>query len=168
MRSLSAPQPILPEHVSNDFACSEPALDDWLRQRALKNESHFSRTYVVLHGSTVVAYYSLTSGGVARAAAPGRLRRNAPDTIPVAIIARLAVDRRYAGQGLGSDLLMDALRRCIHASRAIGIAAVMIHAKSDAARRFYLKHANFIEYPADSRILFLDMETVSVAFAASE
>lgn len=168
MRSLSAPQPILPNHYTEDFSCGEPALDDWLRLRALKNESHFSRTYVILEGSKVAGYYSLTSGGVARAAAPGRLRRNAPDTIPVAIIARLAVDRHHSGQGLGSDLLMDALRRCIQVSRAIGVAAVMIHAKSHAARSFYLKHANFIEYPADSRILFLDIEALSAALSAGE
>ncbi|MCD2171951.1 GNAT family N-acetyltransferase [Rhizobium sp. C4] len=166
MRRLSAPQPIRPEHDCDDFVCGEPALDDWLRYRALKNESRFSRTYVVLDGDIVVGYYSLSSGGVARALAPGKLRRNAPDTIPVAIIARLAIDQRHAGQGLGSDLLMDALRRCTLASKAIGIAAVMIHAKSDAARRFYLKQASFIEYPADSRILYLEIDTVLAALSA--
>ena len=168
MRPVSAPQPILPEHDTADFSCGEPALDDWLRHRALKNESHFSRTYVVLDDIRVAGYYSLTSGGVSRAAAPGRLRRNAPETIPAAIIARLAVDRHHSGAGLGSDLLMDALRRCTQASRAIGIAAVMIHAKSGAARQFYLKHANFIEYLADSRILFLEIASVLAALSGGE
>lgn len=168
MRSFSAPQPILPDHDAQDFSCGESALDDWLRHRALKNESHFSRTYVTLADAKVAGYYSLTSGGVARGVAPGRLRRNAPETIPVAIIARLAVDRRYSGQGLGADLLMDALRRCSAASTSIGIAAVMIHAKSDAARRFYLKHGDFIEYPTDSRILFLETGAVFAALAAGD
>lgn len=123
---------------------------------------------MLLDGLRIAGYYSLSSGGVARAAAPGKLRRNAPDTIPVAIITRLAVDRHYAGHGFGSDLLMDALMRCAHASKAIGIAAVMIHAKSDAACRFYLKQAEFQEYPADSRILFLAMDAVIAAMSAED
>ena len=123
---------------------------------------------MLLDGLRIAGYYSLSSGGVARAATPGKLRRNAPDTIPVVIIARLAVDRHYAGRGFGSDLLVDALKRCAHASKAIGIAAVMIHAKSDAARRFYMRQADFIEYPADSRILYLAMDAVTTAMSAED
>ena len=90
---LSAPAPLTTDHVVEGFDCGEPALDHWLAKRALKNESRFSRTYVICQGDRVAAYYSLSAGAVARAAAPGRLRRNAPDTIPVSIIGRLAVDR---------------------------------------------------------------------------
>ena len=88
------------------------------------------------------------------------LRRNAPDPIAVSVIGRLAVSCDYAGQGLGADLLADALRRIAVASPSIGIAAVLVHAKSDAAKGFYLACAEFIEHPADSRILFLPIEAV--------
>ncbi len=92
------------------------------------------------------------------------MRRNAPDRIPVSVIGRLAVSREYAGRGLGADLLSDALRRIASASRIIGVGAVMVHAKTDAAKRFYLRCAEFIEYPQDSRILFLPIETVFASF----
>src|SRR5947199_2488641 len=152
---LSSPVPLTDEHDLSAFDCGEPALNDWLRHRALKNESRFSRTYVVCEGKRVVAFFSISAGAVERAAAPGRIRRNAPDTIPVSVIGRLAVGRDHAGRGLGADLLSDALRRIAVASQSIGIGAVLVHAKNDAAKRFYLRCAEFIVYPEDSRTLSL-------------
>lgn len=161
---LSAPVPLTAEHDVSAFDCGEPALNDWLRHRALKNESRFSRTYVVCEETQVVAYFCISAGQVERAAAPGKLRRNAPDAIPVSVIGRLAVSRSHAGKGLGADILSDALRRIAAASQSIGIAAVLVHAKDDAAKRFYMNCAEFIEYPEDSRTLFLPIETVVAAF----
>ena len=109
--SLSSPVPLTAEHDLSAFDCGEPALNDWLRHRALKNESRFSRTYVVCDGNRVVAYFCIAAGSVERAAAPGKVRRNAPDAIPVSVIGRLAVSRDHAGKGLGADMLSDALRR---------------------------------------------------------
>jgi GNAT superfamily N-acetyltransferase len=161
---LSPPVPLTAEHNLSAFDCGEHALNDWLRNRALKNESRFSRTYVICEGDVVIAYFCISAGAVERASAPGKVRRNAPDTIPVSVIGRLAVDRRYAGKGLGADILADALRRIAIASRSIGIGAVLVQAKDDAAKRFYMRCAEFIEYPEDSRILFLPIETVIAAF----
>lgn len=158
---LSAPTPLTADHDLSDFDCGVPALDEWLKHRARKNESRFSRTYVVCDGNRIAAYFCISAGAVARAAAPGRLRRNAPDSIPVSVIGRLAVSRSYTGRGLGADILADALRRIALASRSIGIAAVLVHAKVENAKAFYLACAEFIEYPADSRILFLPIETVA-------
>jgi GNAT superfamily N-acetyltransferase len=162
---LSAPVPLTAGHDLSAFDCGKPALNDWLRHRALKNESRFSRTYVVCEENRVAAYFCISAGAIERAAAPGKVRRNAPDTIPVSVIARLAVSREYGGKGLGADLVSDALRRVAVASQSIGIGAVLIHAKDDAAKRFYLRCAEFIEYPEDSRILFLPIETVIAAFS---
>ncbi|MCW2276117.1 GNAT superfamily N-acetyltransferase [Rhodoblastus acidophilus] len=153
------------EHDLSSFDCGEPALNDWLRERALKNESRFSRTYVVCDGRRVVAYFCIAAGAVERAAAPGKVRRNAPETIPVSVIGRLAVSRDHAGKGLGSAILSDALRRIALASQSIGIGAVMVHAKDEKAKRFYLRCAEFIEYPDDSRTLFLPIETIVAAFS---
>ncbi|MEX6508888.1 GNAT family N-acetyltransferase [Jiella sp. M17.18] len=163
--ALSAPVPLTDEHDTSHFDCGEPALNDWLRHRALKNESRFSRTYVVCRGHRVVAYFCISAGAVERRAAPGKLRRNAPDTIPVSVIGRLAVDRDHAGKGLGADILSDALRRIAIASQSIGIGAVLVHAKDEAAKRFYLRCAEFIAYPEDGRTLFLPIETVVAAFS---
>ena len=161
---LSAPVPLTAEHDLSGFDCGEAALNDWLRHRALKNESRFSRTYVVCESNRVVAYFCISAGAVERAAAPGKVRRNAPDTIPVSVIGRLAVSRDHAGKGLGADILADALRRIAVASQSIGIGAVLVHAKDEAAKRFYTRCAEFIEYPEDSRTLFLPIETVVAAF----
>jgi len=162
---LFAPAPLTAGHDVTQFDCGEPALNDWLRQRALKNESRFSRTYVVCQKNHVVAYYSISAGAVERGAAPGRVRRNAPDTIPVSVIGRLAVGIDHAGKGLGADILSDALRRIAIASQSIGIGAVLVHAENENARRFYMRCAEFIEYPADSRTMFLPIETVIAAFS---
>lgn len=161
---LSAPVPLTAEHDLSAFDCGEAALNDWLRHRALKNESRFSRTYVVCAGNRVVGYFCISAGSVQRGAAPGKVRRNAPDTIPVSILGRLAVSLDYAGKGLGADLLSDALRRIALASQSIGIGAVMVQAKDEATKRFYLRCAEFIEYPEDSRTLFLPIETVVAGF----
>jgi GNAT superfamily N-acetyltransferase len=162
---LSAPVPLTAEHDLSGFDCGEPALNDWLRHRALKNESRFSRTYVVCEGNRVVAYFCISAGSIERSAAPGKVRRNAPDAIPVSVIGRFAVNRKHAGKGLGADLLSDALRRIAVASQSIGIGAVLVHAKDEVAKRFYIRCAEFIEYPEDSRTLFLPIETVVAAFS---
>lgn len=113
----------------------------------------------------MVAYFCISAGAVERGAAPGKVRRNAPDTIPVSVIGRLAVDRDHAGKGLGADMLSDALRRIAVASQSIGIGTVLVHAKNESAKRFYLRCAEFIEYPDDSRTLFLPIETAISAFS---
>jgi GNAT superfamily N-acetyltransferase len=161
---LSAPVPLTADHDVSGFDCGDTILNDWLKHRALKNESRFSRTYVVCDDNRVVAYFCVSAGSVNRAAAPGKLRRNAPDAIPVSVIGRLAVVRGFAGRGLGADILSDALRRIAVASQSIGIGAVLVHAKDDEAKHFYMACAEFIEYPADSRTLFLPMETVIAGF----
>jgi GNAT superfamily N-acetyltransferase len=162
--SLSAPVPLTAEHDLSAFDCGEPALNDWLRHRAVKNESRFSRTYVVYAGNRVVGYFCIYAGSVERGAAPAKVRRNAPDLILVSILGRLAVSLDHAGKGLGADLLSDALRRIALASQSIGIGAVMVQAKDEAAKRFHLRCAGFIEFPEDSRTLFLPIETVVAGF----
>jgi hypothetical protein len=162
---LSAPTPLTAEHDLSGFDCGEPALNDWLQRRAAKNENRFSRTYVVCEGEQVVAYFCIAAGSVERATAPGKMRRNAPDVIPVFVIGRLAVSLSRSGKGLGADMLSEALRRCAVASASIGVRAVLVHAKSEAAKQFYVRCAEFIEYPKDSRILFLPIETVVEALS---
>lgn len=160
---LSPPTPLVAAYDVSAFDCGDPILNDWLRQRALKNESRFSRTYVVCRGMRVVAYYCIAAGAVERVAAPSKVRRNAPDTIPVAVIGRLAVDRSCAGKGLGADILADALRRIAVAAQSIGIAAVLVQAKDEAAKEFFLRCAEFVEFPGESRTLFLAVGEVGSA-----
>jgi GNAT superfamily N-acetyltransferase len=137
---LAAPQPLSAAHSIGGFDCGVVSLDNWLRQRALHIQiSGASRTFVVCDERDVVAYYALAASAVAPNAAPGRFRRNMPDPIPVAVLARLAVARSHQGMGLGRAMVRDAAWRVIHAAEAIGIRGLLVHALSDEARAFYLR-----------------------------
>lgn len=136
---LSSPEPLADDHLLDSFDSGELVLDDWLRRRARANQaSGASRTYVVCEGKAVVGYYALASGAIAQQAVPGRLRRNMPNPIPIVVLARLAVDRRYQGRGLGRALFRDAARRVAHAADTIGIRGIVVHAISEDARKFYI------------------------------
>lgn len=135
---VTGPQLLDQSHNSRAFSCGTPALDNWLQKRALVNQSSgASRTYVVCDGAAVVGYHALAVGGITHGEVPGRIRRNMPDPIPAMVLARLAVDTRWQGQGLGADLLRDAVLRTLKASEIAGIRAVIVDAISDDAARFY-------------------------------
>lgn len=139
---LRAPEPLTNEHVLSDFCCTEPSLNQWLMERALDNHAKgFSRVFVVCPTDSmrVVGYYALSTCSVIRADVSSKMRRNAPNPIPIIILGRLAVDRAFAGQGLGSDLLSDAVKRSLNVAMHAGAKAIQVHALSDAAREFYMK-----------------------------
>ena len=141
--TLTAPQPIDESHEIGVFDSGVPSLDDWLKRRARANQaSGASRTYVVCENRRVIAYYALASGGVdidaAPDATPGRVRRNMPDPVPIAVLGRLAIERTHQKQGLGRALVRDAARRVLQAADIIGIRAIVVHAISLEAKAFYL------------------------------
>ena len=157
------PQKLQPEHDVSVFDCGELVLNDWLRRRALQNQqSGASSTYVVLDKIRVVAYYSLAAGSVARETAPGRVRRNVPDPVPVVVVGRLAVDRGFQSQGLGRALLRDAVLRILQAADIIGVRAILVHALSDQAKHFYEDYG-FTPSPINPLTLMI---TVSEAISA--
>ncbi len=128
------------EHDLTRFDCGEPTLNDWLRRRALTNQqSGASNTYVLLDSARVIAYYSLAAGSVARETVPGRVRRNVPDPVPVVVLGRLAIDRNDQNRGLGQTLLRDAILPTLQAAEIIGVRALLVHALSEPAKRFYEK-----------------------------
>lgn len=95
---------------------------------------------MVSDGPSVVGHYTLATGAIERAEATGKVRRNMPEPIPVIVLGRLAVDLRYHGMGMGRGLLRDAVLRVIGASEQVGVKAILVHAISDKARRFYERH----------------------------
>jgi GNAT superfamily N-acetyltransferase len=146
---IGPPENLSPSHDLSEFDSGEPLLDDWLRRRAERNEaSGASRTYVVCVGKRVIGYYTLAAGAVAHADAPGRIRRNMPEPIPVMILGRLAVDQAFHGQGVGTGLLRDAVLRAVLAGEIVGVRAILVHALSDAAKAFYEKYG-FVASPVD-------------------
>lgn len=136
---LLPPEPLADGHDCADFNCGEASLDDWLKRRARANQvSGASRTYVVCEGKRVIGYYALASGAITLENTPGRFRRNMPNPIPVAVLARLAVDRNWHGKGFGRALFRDAARRVAYAADVIGIRGIVVHALSEDAKKFYL------------------------------
>lgn len=163
--SLAPPRPISAEADLGDFACGEPSLDDWLRRRALANQATgATRTYVVCDGDRVVGFHALATGAVTAVAATGRFRRNMPDPVPVVVLARLAVDRRYAGRGLGRALLGDAARRTLAAADIVGLRGLLVHALTPAARDFYLS-LGFSPSPLDEATLMITLTDLAAAWA---
>lgn len=147
-----------------------PSLDDWLRERALASEGMSARTYVVCATDAekhVVGYYAISTAMEERIALPSaKLRRGMPEQIPLLLIGRLAVDQTYQGLGLGTDLLSDALRRCLAASEIAGVRAVVAHAIDDEAVRFYLRNG-FVLSPLGERVMLMPIETIRALFADS-
>ena len=152
---ISAPEKLSAAHDLSCFECGEPELDDWLRRRALSNEEQgASRSYVVCVGRRVVGYYALAAGAADHASAPGRVRRNMPNPVPVMVIGRLAIDQRYQKRGIGLALLRDAILRTVQAAEIAGIRAILVHAISENAKRFY-ERTGFIASPVDPMTLMI-------------
>lgn len=156
----SPPEPLRPEHDVEQFSSGVPVLDDWLRRRARKNEdAGASRTFVVTRGNRVVAYYCLAAGSLAHNQAPGAVRRNMPDPIPVIVLGRLAVDLTEQRSGLGSALLRDAMMRVVGVSHEVGIKAMLVHAISPQAAAFYAKQG-FVQSLTSEMTLMLSIDTI--------
>ncbi len=141
---LTPPEPLSSEHRIDAFECGEPLLDEWLRKRALGNQgSGASRTFVVTDAAgRVMGYYALAAGAVSHETATSAVRRNMPDPVPVLVLGRLAVDRRAQGVRLGAALLQDAVKRAISVAADAGVRALLVHALSEQAKRFY-EHYGF-------------------------
>jgi GNAT superfamily N-acetyltransferase len=156
---VTAPEALSSSHQLAEFVSGEVVLDDWLKQRGLKNQAlGAARTFVVCKTGMkqVVGFYSLATGSVNHVETTGSLRRNMPDPIPVIILARLAVDVSFRGKGLGADLLHDAVLRCYRVAENIGVRAIMVHALTEEAKGFYLHHG-FKASQTQERTLFLKL-----------
>jgi predicted N-acetyltransferase YhbS len=148
---LSEVEKLAAGHDLTQFQCKKRSLEAWLRRHALKNQIlDSSQTYVVHRGGRVVGYYALTYGEVQLADCPPAISEGMPPrfAVPVVLLARLAVDDREAGRGLGGELLKDALTRTVNAADIAGAKAVLVDAIDDEARSFY-KHFGFEETPVE-------------------
>lgn len=153
---LFAPQSLCAQHQLDEFDCGEPALNEWLKRRALINHlSGTSRTFVAVDaGQRVFGYYALAAGAVSHQQATGAIRRNMPDPVPVMVLARLAVDLRARGIKLGAALLQEAVYRVQAVSENVGVRALLVHALHERARQFYERYG-FQSSPVHSMTLML-------------
>jgi GNAT superfamily N-acetyltransferase len=138
-------EPLKRDHDRDRFDCGEPALDEYLSRFARQNqESGVSRTFVAVRDSEparILGYYSLAVGAIDKANLPAAAIRRFPNfPLPIVRLARLAVDRTQQGKGLGEDLLLDALSRCLRVAEDVGVIAVLIDAKHERAKAFYARY----------------------------
>lgn len=140
-------------HDASQFESGTEALDRWLHRYAGQSERRdAARTFVITDSGVVIGCYALLAGeldhGEATEATRKGMSRHYP--IPVAILARLAVDRRHQNRGIGARLLQDALRRVVLASEQLAVRAVVVHAIDERAARFY-EHFGFRSLSATPR-----------------
>lgn len=143
-------------HAIDAFDCGREELNRFLQQYALQNQqSEGAQTYVGLVGQSVVGYYALAVGSVEQEDAPERVKKGlAKHSIPIMLLARLAVDRHWQNRGIGTALLKDAVLRTLQAADIAGIRALVVHAKDDGARGFY-ERFDFLPSPSDPLHLFM-------------
>lgn len=136
---FSRPEPIRGRHDADGFCCGEEALDNWLHRHARHAEAAGSaRTFVTMDGESLIGYYTLTVGQIEPDDATERVLKGQPSNrpVPVLLLARLAVDRRYQGRGIGASLLQDAMLRCAAAADLVGARALIAHA-NEGSSAFY-------------------------------
>lgn len=147
------PEPLAKHHRTDQFNGGESSLDEWLARHARGAQSSGSaRVYVTTleDGETVVGYYALAAAHVSPGEATERVLKGQPRSrpVPAILLARLAVDRAHQRAGVGRSLLQDALLRCLEAAQAIGARVLLVHAKHEDAKVWYLQYG-FEESPSD-------------------
>ena len=168
MTGLSAVEPLSSAHRTEDFDCGKLELNEFLQRYALMNQgSGGARTYVVHRDQTIVGYYSLAAGSVEPEKAPKRVRSGMGQyDIPVILLARLAVDVREQGKGIGAALLRNALLRIAGVAGEMGVRAVLVHALDEEAKSFY-QLFDFEESPTDPLHLMLLMKDLRALLRAA-
>ncbi len=158
-------------HDRKSFRCKDESFNDFLTQRARKHaQQNFSKTWVAVEkGSTrILGYITVSMGSVALETADEAVVRSLPKyPIPVAHIGKLAVDQGQESKGIGSLLLRFAIERVIETSESIGVYAIELEAKTEAARRWYLARG-FLPLKENTNLLYIPLETVKQAKAEAE
>jgi GNAT superfamily N-acetyltransferase len=144
------------DHLVEGFDCGREALNRYLRRYAWQNQqAGAAQTYLGIADEAIIGYHTLAVGQVTIDDAPARLTKGlAKHPVPIMLLARLATDRRWQGQGVGRALLKDEIQRTLQAADIAGIRALAVHAKDREARRFY-EHFDFVPSPTDPLHLFI-------------
>lgn len=143
-------------HNRKSFDCGVPALNDYLQKQAMQHaKSGVSRTFVLIDNKNIQGYYSLSMGSLDKNLLPQKLQKRFPHhPLPIVRLGRLAVDKDSQGKGFGKRLLAHALQKCYLLSKEIGMVAVVIDAKDQQAKDFYLQF-EFDSLPEQELILWL-------------
>lgn len=153
-------------HDRSGFACGVESLDRYLRVQAGQDaRRRVAAPYVILEPPipTIIGFYTLSNTAIEAQALPSAFVKKLPryPVLPATLLGRLAVDTTRRGEGFGTFLLLDALRRCLRSETAS--LAVVVDAKDDAAVSFYESH-DFLRLPDQPRRLFKPMDEIERLF----
>jgi GNAT superfamily N-acetyltransferase len=167
--AISFPEVLSHEHDVSEFDCGKPALNNWLKMRALSNQARgFTVVMVVHEDGHVVGFYGLAPTAVSPAQMPRAIKTGQPpNPIPCILLGQLATDLRYAGRGIASSLLRHALDRSVQAAELIGGRALLVHAIDDEAAAFW-RSRGFIPKLNDPLMLFRGMKEIEATVQAGQ
>ncbi len=155
-------EPLGTHHDRASFSCGEPSLDRYIRRQASQDARRRVAQVFVAHAhlsGQVAGYYTLSAASFERDDLPAEVARRLPHyPVPAAVIGRLAVNLRSQGSGLGEVLLLDAIRRVVHAGDTIGVYAVVVDALHQRASAFYERYG-FVPFPSRPLSLYLPLRT---------
>lgn len=159
---LSAPEPISEVHGTEAFSCGKPALDNWLKTRALANHRNgFAAVMVVHEANRVAGFYAMAPTAVLPATMPRSLRTGQPpNPVPCLLLGQLACDIAYAGHGVGTALLANALRRSVRAAELVGGRALVVKAIDAEAAAFW-RRRGFLPSRDDEMLLFRAIKDIA-------
>jgi GNAT superfamily N-acetyltransferase len=159
-------KPLSGDDDLESFDCGHDALNVWLREHAWRATGQGTRTYLLIEDNSgaVVGYFALAPHLVEREELPRSVGRGGPSRIPAILLAKLALDTRLQGRGLGAELLTHAMVTIIEAARGAGGRLVVVDAVDEQAANFYRAH-DFQPSPADRRRLIMKLSTVARALS---
>jgi GNAT superfamily N-acetyltransferase len=163
---IGPPEPMTAAHDLADFDCGKPALNEWLRTYALANQAKgFTRVMVLCEERRVIGFYGLAPTAAPPPLLSRKLRTGRPpDPIPCLLFGQLAVDKDFAGKGLGGAMLRHALERCVAAAETIGGRAVIVRA-IDREAESYWKACGFTPSHLDPSTLFRSLDDIAASLA---
>jgi GNAT superfamily N-acetyltransferase len=168
VRRYGRVEPLTAQHDVSAFDCGSDAQTDWLHRYGHQAQaSDTSKVYVVClsESRAVAGYYALAAGSVSHDVATPRVAKGIGRyPVPVVILTRLGVDTKEQGRGLGSALLRDALLQTAMIAEHVGVRALLVHAESTDAARFYQRfNPAFEPSPTDELHLIILMKDLRAA-----
>jgi len=163
-------EPLSDKHQREEFSCGVQPLDRYLQKQARQDASKgVSAAFVITpDGATIAGFYTLSSTELKLRDLPDDFAKKLPryPSVPAALLGRLAVSTKFRRQGLGEVLLIDAMRRVLSTTRDIASTAIVVDAKDESVRQFYMQY-DFVPLPLHPNRLFFPVKKIAKQFGVS-